>query len=133
MGGLLVFGVELEEYLINQNEAAWLIFIVFYIGVLSTATVALMRHANKAYLSLVGASNGVFCLLGASLVLQPFKVIHFIPIPIPNAFLIICFIGLFIIKSYKNKANIDVIGHLVGFIIGTSLGFLIKIAGVPAI
>jgi len=133
MLGLYVFGLELEEYL-NQNQMpAYLILIIFSLGVLITAAIAFKLYQNNTSFSLVGASNGIFCLLGSLLVLQPVKTIHFMPIPIPNIYLTIGFVVLFLIKFYRFKNNIDIIGHLAGFLTGIGFGFFIKIAGFPAI
>jgi membrane associated rhomboid family serine protease len=131
--GLFIFGLEVEEYLQTLHISNWLLPLLFIVGVLCASLVALVKKKSVMEFSLVGASHGVFCLIGNSLLLQPLKVINFIPIPIPNVYLIIGFIILFLIKTYDSKSKIDYLGHAVGFFTGILSGIIIKIAGVQAI
>lgn len=133
MLGLYIFGIEAEEFLQLSGLANWLIYLIFISGILSASLVALIRYKNKLDFSLVGASHGIFSLIASNLVLQPFKVIKFIPIPIPHVYLIILFILLLSYKIRQTKSKVDYLGHFIGFSLGMLFGFCLKIASFPAI
>jgi membrane associated rhomboid family serine protease len=116
---LYIFGRELERLLII-NYFSELHFIGIYIAsIMGGKLLSYLIFNNDISFSSVGASNGVFGVIGATLLMEPHKIISFIPsIAIENFYVIpiIWIINLIRLKLKKNE--VDYFGHIGGLLTG---------------
>lgn len=123
---LYCFGNELERLLkVNTFNPVW-ILCLFMSSILLANLLNFWIHRHHLSFSSLGASNGIFGIMAATLMWDPYKIIHFIPfIALPNIWLIPILWGLNIIYALKNKLEIDYSGHLMGTTSGIIFTFLI--------
>jgi membrane associated rhomboid family serine protease len=116
---LYTYGNELERILkVNALHPGWVLFL--FVAAISLANLLhLGIHRHYLEFSSVGASNGVFAIMAATLLWSPHKVIYFIPfITLPNMWLIPILWLLNVFYALKSKLEIDYSGHLVGITSG---------------
>ena len=116
MIGLYFFGKILE----NEVETRWYLAIYFVGGLIGTFAFLLTSTAP-----VVGASGAVFSLMGAAMLLNPVKRIHFYIFPLPLAFVAILFLLTTTIVVYfqPEMSGVAHIAHLGGLIAGSIFAF----------
>ena len=126
MAVLYLFGIDLEMKLLAFNMSTVIMPMVFISAVLIGALLNLSINKNKIEFSIVGASNGVFGVVAAYLILNPKETIHFMPLAIPNLYLVVLIAMISLINHKILKTRIDYFGHLGGVLMGATLMMLIK-------
>ncbi|MFH1294445.1 MAG: rhomboid family intramembrane serine protease [Candidatus Aenigmatarchaeota archaeon] len=117
MLGLYFFGKDLEE---NTNKARFLA--VYFIAGLLGTFVFMLTDASPV----VGASGCVFGLLGASMLLNPTKKIHFYVFPLPLGMVAVGFIlveSLMAAAGATDITGVAHIAHLAGLATGAIFAF----------
>ncbi len=116
MLGLYFFGKCLEETI----EPGWYLAIYFMSGFLGE--VAFMMTSP---LPVIGASGCIFGVMGAAMLLNPVKRIHFyiFPLPLGMVALLFVFMETFVIYFQRDFGNIAHYAHIGGLITGSLFAF----------
>ncbi|MBC7695199.1 MAG: rhomboid family intramembrane serine protease [Burkholderiales bacterium] len=126
MAVLYLFGIDLEIKLVALNMHTVIMPMVFISAALIGALLNLSFNKHKIEFSIVGASNGVFGVVAAYLILNPKETIHFMPLAIPNFYLVLLIAMICLINHKILKTRIDYFGHLGGLLMGATLMMIIK-------
>lgn len=119
MLGLYFFGKILE----NEVEKQWYLA-VFFVGGLIGSFAFMFTSGNPV----VGASGSVFALMGAAMLLNPVKRVHFYIFPLPLAFVAIMFLLATTIVVYfqPELGGVAHIAHFGGLITGAMFALFYK-------
>ncbi|MFC5284486.1 rhomboid family intramembrane serine protease [Pedobacter alpinus] len=126
MAILYFFGIEIEVFFNIKMGMPICMIMIFFFGVGSASIANLILRKSNLEFSLLGASNGVFAILGVSLILFANQPIKFFPIPFSNTAIIFGLILLMLFNHQTKKDNIDYFGHLTSFISGLLIALIIR-------
>lgn len=123
---LYLFSDDLEMFLNKEHASGYLIGVIFLTSSIGSALINLFLKKSEITFSMVGASNGVFGLLAAYFIFKPQETIKFLPIEIPNNYLLFIIIIICFLNHKFQKSQVDFFGHFCGLITGGAIALTIE-------
>ncbi len=129
LGVFYVFGGELERILKALGLSQCYLLVIYLTSVAGGGLLEYLIYRKNQSFSTIGASNGIYGIMAVTLLLEPFKVIKFIPGVMLSNLYLIPIIWILTLINFKMKDNqINYCGHLGGIISGVFAFLFIKIA-----